>query len=88
MLGVLRLDVDTCIKLYLELAPQIFLEEKFLSGCKFAKILKGAPGQTRFDSDILADKVKAIIPQGPTSLSRDAVLDGNHEDADSSKCYT
>ena len=87
MLGVLRLDVDTCISLYLEMAPEIFPEEGFLAGSRVAKLLEGAVGYARFDATILKERVRKIIGQSPAKLQPDAPLCGEEQE-DPGMCRT
>jgi hypothetical protein len=61
MLGVLKMDVDTCIKTYLEMAPKIFPAQGFVSGSMVAKLLKGVKGTARFDGGELEKFVKALV---------------------------
>jgi hypothetical protein len=61
MLGVLKMDVDTCIKIYLEMAPKVFPSEGLVSRSKLGKFLKGARGTARFDSGELEKFFKALV---------------------------
>jgi hypothetical protein len=61
MLGVLKMDVDTCIQTYLEMAPKIFPSQGFVSGSTLAKLLKGVRGIARFDGSELEKFVKALV---------------------------
>ena len=49
MLGVLRMDVETCITEYLIMAPHIFPVEGLFSRRKGIQLLKAARGHNRFD---------------------------------------
>jgi|SRR5271154_2701601 len=60
MLGTLKMDVDTCIDKYLELAPSIFPKEGFISRSKIVKVFKGATGLARFNPKPLEDAVKEL----------------------------
>lgn len=88
MLGVLRLDIDTCISVYLKSAPDIFPEERFLSGTRLMKFLKGAAGIARFDANVLTEKVREIISHGPDDLAPDALLNNENRDLESKCCRT
>jgi hypothetical protein len=55
------MDVDTCIKTYLEMAPKIFPSQGFVSGSMLAKLLKGVRGTAQFDSRELERFVKALV---------------------------
>ena len=48
MLGLLRMDVDTCIETYSSLARDIFPLEGWLSGSKLSRLKKAATGKQRF----------------------------------------
>ena len=75
MLGVLRLDVDTCISQYLAMAPQIFPEEGFLSGSNIGKFLKGVKGKARFDAGKLEKIIKELVASTFKTLGEDAVME-------------
>ena len=72
MLGVLKMDVDTCIEKYLKMAPIIFPKEGFVSGSTFGKFFKGARGAARFDSAPLESVIKQLVTEtldsGPDTL--------------------
>ena len=80
MLGVLRFDIDTCISLYLKLAPQIFPEEGFMSGSRLAKLFKGVTGRPRFDAAIFETKLKEIISISSMKTDPDAPLESPNVD--------
>lgn len=61
MLGVLGMDVDTCINKYLEMAPIIFPKERFLSGSTVGKVFLGLRGAARFEGAPLESIVKAMV---------------------------
>jgi hypothetical protein len=61
MLGVLRVDVDTYIKEYLELCPEISPLEKALSGSKVGKIFKAVQRKSRFDPAPMELAIKRLI---------------------------
>lgn len=73
MLGVLKMDIDTCISSYRDLAPKIFPEEGFLSSKKLVKLFKGLKGIARFDATNLESAVKEMVAS--TMNSEDAVLE-------------
>ena len=50
MLGVLKMDINTCISKYLDMMPRIFPEEGFIAGSKIRKIFKGIKGFERIDA--------------------------------------
>ena len=72
MLGVLKMDVDTCIDNYLEMAPIIFPKEGFVSGSVLGKVFHGVRGAARFDSAPLESVIKQLVTEtlesGPDTL--------------------
>ena len=72
MLGVLKMDIDTCIDKYLEMAPIIFPKEGFVSGSIVGKIFHGVRGAARFDGAPLESIVKEMVTEalksGPDTL--------------------
>lgn len=79
MLGKLRMDIDACITTYLELTPQIFPAQGFISGSKLGKLFKGVRGTPKFDAIALEAFVKALVVEklGP---GEDALLEAADED--------
>jgi hypothetical protein len=75
MLGVLKMDVDTCITMYLEMAPKIFPSEGFVSGSKLGKFFNAARGTARFDGGELEKFVKALIVKNLNGVGEDVLLD-------------
>ena len=75
MIGVLQLDIDTCISQYLAMAPQIFPKEGFIPGSKIGKILKGVGGKARFDAGKLEKIIKELVTSTLKTLDEDAVLE-------------
>lgn len=63
MLGTLRMDVETCITKYLELAKDIFPIEKALSRSKFGKLGRAVLGDYRFDQKPLESALKRLISE-------------------------
>lgn len=61
MLGVLGMDVDTCINKYLEMAPIIFPKERFLSGSTVGKVFLGVRGAARVEGALLESVVKSMV---------------------------
>ncbi|KAL3422240.1 kinesin light chain [Phlyctema vagabunda] len=72
MLGTLRMDVDSCIKEYLAMAPNIFPIETLISGNKFSKFLKGAKGKARFDSKPMEQAIKNLVQTRLRALGEDS----------------
>lgn len=87
MLGKLKMDVDTCITKYLELAPQIFPARGFISGSKVGKLFKGIQGTPKFDATALERFVKALVVEKPGSR-KDALLEAATEDDPVRGCKT
>ena len=61
MLGVFRMDVNTCIDKYLKMTPEIFQVEDMMSGSIVGKILNVARGRQRFDPKPLEAEVKGLV---------------------------
>lgn len=61
MLGVLKMDVDDCIRTYREVAQDIFPTEGFLKGNKVAKHAKGLTGNARFSAKPLEMRIKKLV---------------------------
>lgn len=78
MLGKLRMDVDVCITKYLELSPQIFPAQGFISGSKVGKLFKGVRGTPRFDAIALEAFVKSLVVEKLGS-GEDALLEAADE---------
>jgi hypothetical protein len=55
------MDVGTCIKEYLDMAPDIFPVEGFVSGHKVTKAMKAAFGKQRFDPTPLEEAIKRLV---------------------------
>ena len=63
MLGTLRMDIQTCINEYLELAPDIFPVEGLVRGSKIGKIYKVARGRQRFKAEPFELAIKRLVKQ-------------------------
>lgn len=61
MLGILRMDIDTCIRTYVELSKEIFPHENFIGRNKLVKFGKAIVGKPRFDADVLERNIKKLI---------------------------
>src|SRR6266480_5685903 len=61
MLGTLRMDIDTCINEYLDMAPDIFPVEGVISRSKFSKLVNAVRGKQRFDPTPLEEAVKRLV---------------------------
>ena len=61
MLGVLRMDIDSCIKEYLDMAPTIFPTKSLFSGSKLGKLMKGITGKPQFNPDAFETVIKKLI---------------------------
>src|SRR6266496_1243893 len=61
MLGTLRMDIDTCINEYIDMAPDIFPVEGSISGSNFGKLVKAIRGRQRFDPVPLEEAVKRLV---------------------------
>ena len=61
MLGVLRMDVDSCINAYLDMAPKIFPVEGMASRSSLGKLIKVGWGKERFDPAPLEISIKNLV---------------------------
>ena len=61
MLGTLRMDIQTCINEYLELAPDIFPVEGLVGGSKIAKFCTVTRGRQRFKAEPLELAIKRLV---------------------------
>jgi hypothetical protein len=61
MLGTLRMDIDTCINEYIDMAPKIFPVENIVSGSTVGRLVKVAKGKHRFDPVPLEMAVKRLV---------------------------
>jgi hypothetical protein len=66
MLGTLRMDVDTCINEYLDMAPAVFPVEGVISGSNLSKFVKAVRGKQRFDPAPLEEAVKRLVEKHVT----------------------
>lgn len=60
MLGVLRMDIQKCIDIYIEVAPKMF-PVSALSGSSFGKAFRLLAGTQQFDSRPLEEIVKKLV---------------------------
>jgi hypothetical protein len=76
MLGTLRMDINTCINEYIDMAPEIFPVENIVSGSKLGKLLKVVKGNHRFDPTSLEMAVKRLIQKhlGPKATEGEDTL--------------
>ena len=77
MLGVLEMDVKTCINEYLDMAPKIFPKEGFVSGSKVGKLVKGLKGDARFNEEALERRIKNLVTTKFSDIGEDAPLTSN-----------
>ncbi len=63
MLGLLRMDVDTCIETYSSLARDIFPLEGWLSGSKLGKFKKAATGKPRFSPAPFEAAIQRLVAE-------------------------
>jgi hypothetical protein len=61
MLGTLRMDIDTCIDEYLNMAPEIFPVKNILSKSQLGVFAKATIGTPRFDPRPLEMAVKGLV---------------------------
>ncbi|KAL9137486.1 MAG: hypothetical protein Q9175_001311 [Cornicularia normoerica] len=88
MLGVLRMDIDTCISKYLDMAPKVFPEEGFVSGSRLGKLFKGVRGEARFDANDLEKVVKEMVSGTFLDQGEDTLLQTEQIEQDQSQCRT
>ena len=76
MLGLLEMDVDTCIETYSSLAKDIFPLEGWLSGSKLGRLKKAATGKQRFSPAPFEAAIKRLVAEstgGEETLMRSEV---------------
>lgn len=61
MLGVLRMDIDSCIQAYLNMAPDIFPVEGILAGSKLGRFAKILAKDQRFSPIPLEKAIKKLV---------------------------
>lgn len=61
MLGILRMDVDSCIKAYQEMAPDIFPVESMLSGSSLGRFAKIIAKDQRFSPIPFENAIKSLV---------------------------
>lgn len=61
MLGRLGMDIEQCIKTYLDLSPKIFPTESLFGGSKLGKLFKGAKGTARFPSASFESELQDLM---------------------------
>lgn len=86
MLGTFRMDIDTCIQTYLDMAPKIFPKEGFLSGSRTGKFFKGARGIARFDPGPLESIVRDLTSAAFTETGPETNLDATNARGDGKSC--
>ena len=62
MLGILRMDVDSCIEAYMELSKDVFPHKNFLAQSKVIKFGKAVVGRARFDDHTAGITERASPP--------------------------
>ena len=88
MLGVLEMDVQTCIDRYLAMAPKIFPKEGFVSGSKVGRFFKGMKGDARFNEVALEECIKTLVVVKFGNLGADTALGNKSAGSDSPGCRT
>lgn len=63
MLGVFRMDIQTCINEYIKMGPDIFPVEGIASRSSIGKFLNVARGRQRFDPKPLEVAVKQLVKE-------------------------
>jgi patatin-like phospholipase/acyl hydrolase len=74
MLGVLHMDVDTCIAEYIKLGPRIFPEESSVNSNKITKLVKVLMKLPRFKSDSLEAAIQEMVERRLTIRSKDGKI--------------
>ena len=67
MLGTLRMDIDTCINEYIDMAPEIFPVENIVSGSTLGKLVKVAKGESSVRSHAFGDGSEETGTEAPWS---------------------
>jgi patatin-like phospholipase/acyl hydrolase len=63
MLGVLYMDVETCISKYINLGPRIFPEESIIKGNKLSKAVNFLAKKPRFKSESLEAAIQEMVEE-------------------------
>jgi hypothetical protein len=76
MLGTLRMDVDTCINEYIDMAQEIFSIENVISRSMLGTIVNTMTGTQRFDPEPLEKAAKRLVKKylGGTSSAGENTL--------------
>lgn len=61
MLGVLQMDIDSCITKYIEMAPEIFPVEGTFFGSRLGKLTTAMQGKPRFNPASLELAIKSLV---------------------------
>jgi hypothetical protein len=61
MLGTLRMDIDTCINEYIDMAQEIFSIENIISRSTLGTIVNTMVGTQRFDPEPLEKAAKRLV---------------------------
>jgi hypothetical protein len=61
MLGTLRMDIDTCINEYIDMAQEIFPIENIMSRNRLGILVNAIAGTQRFDPEPLEKAVKRLV---------------------------
>ena len=90
LLGVLHLDVETCIAEYIKLGPRIFPAEGRISGHKLSKVIKFLANKPRFKPESLEfaiqDMVETWLASRSGSDGKDTTLRFEAEQDGGPKC--
>jgi hypothetical protein len=68
MLGVLEMDVETCIDKYIKLSREVFPEDNMVSRLKLVQWMQVTSGSDRFDHKKLERVIKDIVSSRMTDL--------------------
>lgn len=71
MLGVLHMDVDTCIAEYIKLGPRIFPKEGKIAGSKVSRLVKVLSKKSRFNPESLEIAIQEMVEERLVTRSRD-----------------
>lgn len=61
MLGILHMDIDSCIKVYRDIAPDIFPVEGLLSGSRLGRLAKIITKDQRFSPIPFEKAIKSLV---------------------------
>ena len=82
------MDIDTCITIYLDMAPKIFPRVDFISRSRLGKLWNGVKGKARFDAENLERMIKNMVSKAFGSDGEYVLLQSDLSGRDPPQCRT